>query len=170
MRALNQRFGMRTTWYVPLGVKHFLTKWGVKKVVEMDWWQEVEHFRTKATTTTTAEAAATTAGGAAGAAGSSSSGSGKPAAAAADVTVSVGASAAAPAAGGQQQQQQPSAALRIAYVPAQHWSARGLMDRNHSLWGGYVVTDDATGQRFYFVGDTGAHGRRLKAGGWAGGG
>jgi L-ascorbate metabolism protein UlaG (beta-lactamase superfamily) len=38
-------------------------------------------------------------------------------------------------------------------VPAQHWSRRGLLDENRSLWGGYVI--DAGGTRFYFAGDTG---------------
>lgn len=38
-------------------------------------------------------------------------------------------------------------------VPAQHWSARGLLDRNRTLWCGWVVS---TGNfRFYFSGDTG---------------
>lgn len=38
-------------------------------------------------------------------------------------------------------------------VPAQHWSARGLFDRNRTLWCGWVVS---TGNfRFYFSGDTG---------------
>ena len=38
-------------------------------------------------------------------------------------------------------------------VPAHHWSARGLNDRNHSHWGGWVLTHGS--QRVYFAGDTG---------------
>ena len=43
--------------------------------------------------------------------------------------------------------------LSVSFVPAQHWSARGLTDRNRSLWGGWVL-DDAR-HRIYFAGDSG---------------
>lgn len=43
--------------------------------------------------------------------------------------------------------------LRVHGVPAQHFSGRGLRDRNRSLWCGYVYEKD--GQRHYFAGDTG---------------
>jgi L-ascorbate metabolism protein UlaG (beta-lactamase superfamily) len=39
------------------------------------------------------------------------------------------------------------------FVPARHWSARTLWDRNRSLWGGWVMAQD--GYRFWFAGDTG---------------
>lgn len=39
------------------------------------------------------------------------------------------------------------------YVPAQHFSARGLFDRNRRLWGGFVVETPAG--TIYFAGDTG---------------
>ncbi|QWT21871.1 MBL fold metallo-hydrolase [Bacillus sp. NP157] len=39
------------------------------------------------------------------------------------------------------------------FVPARHWSARTLWDRNRSLWGGWVMAQD--GFRFWFAGDTG---------------
>ena len=48
---------------------------------------------------------------------------------------------------------EPRAGLRISYVPAQHWSARGIFDRRRMLWGGHVV-ESAAG-RVYFAGDTG---------------
>jgi N-acyl-phosphatidylethanolamine-hydrolysing phospholipase D len=38
-------------------------------------------------------------------------------------------------------------------VPVQHWSARGLGDRNETLWGGWAVF--APDLRWYFSGDTG---------------
>ncbi len=44
-------------------------------------------------------------------------------------------------------------ALKITFVPAQHFSARGLFDRQKSLWGGYVI--ESHGRRIYFAGDTG---------------
>ena len=44
-------------------------------------------------------------------------------------------------------------ALRITFVPAQHFSARGLFDRRRSLWGGYVI--ETGGRRIYFGGDSG---------------
>jgi L-ascorbate metabolism protein UlaG (beta-lactamase superfamily) len=39
------------------------------------------------------------------------------------------------------------------FVPAHHWSGRGLWDRNRTLWGGWVLHHPAL--RFYFAGDTG---------------
>ncbi len=57
--------------------------------------------------------------------------------------------------------------VRITYVPAQHFSARGLNDRNAALWGGFVVEafpsrhDAASSSSYstrlavYFAGDTG---------------
>ncbi len=45
------------------------------------------------------------------------------------------------------------AGARVTYVPAQHFSARGLHDRNRSLWGGFVV--EAHGAVVYFAGDSG---------------
>jgi len=44
-------------------------------------------------------------------------------------------------------------ALAVHFVPAQHWSARTLRDRNRTLWGGFVV--EASGFRFIYTGDTG---------------
>ncbi len=45
------------------------------------------------------------------------------------------------------------AGARVTYVPAQHFSSRGLYDRNKSLWGGFVV--EAGGAVVYFAGDSG---------------
>jgi len=43
--------------------------------------------------------------------------------------------------------------ITICTVPAQHFSARSLMDRNKTLWVGWVIkSEDVT---YYFVGDTG---------------
>lgn len=39
------------------------------------------------------------------------------------------------------------------FVPAQHFSGRGIQDRNSTLWGGWVLAID--GFRLYFAGDTG---------------
>jgi N-acyl-phosphatidylethanolamine-hydrolysing phospholipase D len=43
--------------------------------------------------------------------------------------------------------------LRVHCVPAQHFSGRGLLDRNRRLWAGFVV-EGAT-RRVYHAGDTG---------------
>ncbi len=43
--------------------------------------------------------------------------------------------------------------LRVGCVPAQHWSARTLWDRNRTLWCGFTVHAGDFG--FYFAGDTG---------------
>ena len=42
---------------------------------------------------------------------------------------------------------------QITAVPAQHFSGRGLFDKNQTLWCGYVV--ESKEKTFYFVGDTG---------------
>lgn len=43
--------------------------------------------------------------------------------------------------------------LRFHFVPAQHFSSRIGVDRNKTLWGGWVI--EAPGLRSYFAGDTG---------------
>jgi L-ascorbate metabolism protein UlaG (beta-lactamase superfamily) len=43
--------------------------------------------------------------------------------------------------------------LDVTFVPAEHWSRRGLLDTNESWWGGYVIEHD--GLRVYHSGDTG---------------
>lgn len=42
---------------------------------------------------------------------------------------------------------------KIYSVPVQHWSARGIWDRNKALWAGWVL--EHPGFRFFFAGDTG---------------
>ncbi len=48
------------------------------------------------------------------------------------------------------------AGVRVHCVPAQHFSGRGLADRNRRLWAGWVVEGKA--RRFYHAGDTGYFG------------
>lgn len=43
--------------------------------------------------------------------------------------------------------------ITLAYVPARHFSGRGLCDRNRTLWGGFVIKGPAGS--VYFAGDTG---------------
>ena len=43
--------------------------------------------------------------------------------------------------------------VTIAFVPAQHWTRRTLMDTNRSHWGGWIIKD--SNQTIYFVGDSG---------------
>ncbi len=44
-------------------------------------------------------------------------------------------------------------ALTATAVPAHHWSGRGLFDRNHSHWSGWVLRSG--GHAVFFAGDTG---------------
>ena len=43
--------------------------------------------------------------------------------------------------------------LRVTYVPTQHFSGRGMLGRNRTWWGGFVIESEK--RRVYFVGDTG---------------
>ena len=43
--------------------------------------------------------------------------------------------------------------MRLVLTPAQHWSARGVLDRRRTLWGGWAAL--APAGRFYFAGDSG---------------
>jgi L-ascorbate metabolism protein UlaG (beta-lactamase superfamily) len=42
--------------------------------------------------------------------------------------------------------------VRVTFVPAQHWSRRGLLDANRVLWGGFVI--QGTRATIYHSGDT----------------
>ena len=43
--------------------------------------------------------------------------------------------------------------LRVTLVPARHWSARGLTDRNKALWASFII--DTPAGRIYHVADSG---------------
>jgi len=43
--------------------------------------------------------------------------------------------------------------IPITLTPAQHNSARGMFDRNHALWGGFLI--EVAGKRILFAGDSG---------------
>lgn len=43
--------------------------------------------------------------------------------------------------------------VHLNFVPVRHWSARGIFDRNQSLWGGYVIQIEQA--QFFFSGDSG---------------
>ncbi len=53
--------------------------------------------------------------------------------------------------------------LRVHCVPAQHFSGRGVSDRNKSLWCGFVVQSAQMGDEYYFAGDSGygSHFKRI---------
>lgn len=42
--------------------------------------------------------------------------------------------------------------LRVTFVPARHWSRRGVLDTNRSWWGGWVV--EGGGRQVYHAGDS----------------
>ncbi len=50
-------------------------------------------------------------------------------------------------------EQQITEGITIACVPAQHFSGRGMFDRNKTLWAGYVIKSERG--NIYFAGDTG---------------
>lgn len=49
--------------------------------------------------------------------------------------------------------------IRFHFLPAFHWSQRGLFDKNRSLWGSWMI--EVAGKRIYFGGDT-AYSRHFK--------
>jgi L-ascorbate metabolism protein UlaG (beta-lactamase superfamily) len=51
-------------------------------------------------------------------------------------------------------------AVTLSFLPAFHWSQRGLFDHNSSLWGSWMI--EADGKHVYFGGDS-AYGRHYKA-------
>ncbi|MCU0426270.1 MAG: MBL fold metallo-hydrolase [Candidatus Kapabacteria bacterium] len=55
------------------------------------------------------------------------------------------------------------ATMHIHCVPAQHFSGRGVSDRNKSLWCGFVLQSAQTTEELYFAGDSGygAHFARI---------
>ncbi len=50
-------------------------------------------------------------------------------------------------------QRASGAPLPVTLTPAQHFSARGMLDRNRALWGGFLI--EAGGRRILFAGDSG---------------
>lgn len=51
--------------------------------------------------------------------------------------------------------------VRFEFVPAHHWSRRGLRDMNRTLWGGWLI-QAASGPLLHFAGDSG-YGERFTA-------
>ena len=47
----------------------------------------------------------------------------------------------------------PRPGVTVTFVPAQHWSRRGLFDLRRTLWGGFLI--ETSSARVYFAGDTG---------------
>jgi L-ascorbate metabolism protein UlaG (beta-lactamase superfamily) len=50
--------------------------------------------------------------------------------------------------------------IKVQAVPAQHFSGRGMLDRDATLWCGYVLT--TTAGKIYFAGDTGYNEKTFK--------
>ena len=55
--------------------------------------------------------------------------------------------------------------LKITLTPARHWSRRGLLDTNRSLWGGFVI--EAGGVAVYHAGDSGYCDAFREVGSWS---
>lgn len=92
------------TWVVPLGLKQWFQKQGIRQVIELNWWEETKI--------------------------------------------------------GLQGQE-----VGITAVPSQHFSGRGIWDKNRRLWSGFVVDfmrKKKQNKRLYFVGDTGYNRKDFK--------
>ena len=50
--------------------------------------------------------------------------------------------------------------IRLTALPSQHWSARGLFDRNKTLWASWLI--EINGKRIWFAGDTGYNNQDFK--------
>jgi N-acyl-phosphatidylethanolamine-hydrolysing phospholipase D len=90
-------------WCVPLGMRDSVSRCGVHRITEQDWWTSTTHTVTPA--------------------GSLANGN--------------------------------APVVRVQAVPAQHFSGRGLTDRDRTLWCGWVIEVD--GRRIYFAGDSALH-------------
>lgn len=77
------------TFLVPIGMSHVMKKFGAKKIIELDWWQETLFEN-----------------------------------------------------------------LKISASPANHFTSRGLFDRDRTLWCGYVI-ETSDEKKIYFAGDSG---------------
>ena len=51
------------------------------------------------------------------------------------------------------QNSEQSELAKIVFTPANHWSGRGICDRNKALWGSWLVIG-SKGDKFWFGGDT----------------
>ena len=51
-------------------------------------------------------------------------------------------------------------AIKITALPSQHWSARGLFDRNETLWASWLI--EVNGKTIWFAGDTGYNDKDFK--------
>ncbi|KAJ1908821.1 hypothetical protein IWQ60_011511 [Tieghemiomyces parasiticus] len=91
--ACVEQLGDSVLWFVPLGMRQWFTRHGIRRVVEMNWWQFC------------------------------------------DLRVVTRRPSAEPGS-------EPVVMVhrfRVAATPAQHWSGRGLLDSNRSLWCGWFV-------------------------------
>ena len=89
VRRIADRFP-DTPWLCPLGLGRLLHSYGVRQVIERDWWQSID-----------------------------------------------------------------TASFTATCAPAQHFSARGISDRNQTLWCSWMI--EADGARVFFAGDTALH-------------
>ena len=98
-----------------LGNRAFLQEFGLRRVTELDWWQQVRARNGRQMRT----------------------GSGQPAPAGSENQIPAG--IAAPAASAA-----PAEGPVVTLTPAQHWSSRRPRNRNRTLWGGFMLQVEAT--------------------------
>lgn len=122
-----RRIGNRALWVVPLKVKNILRGIGITNCIELDWWESRElKFPNHLYSSCTPTASAT-------AARSHSSSSSDES--------------------HRRCQESSDKSVTVTCLPAKHWSARTLFDKNYTLWGSFSIVS-STGS-YYFAGDTG---------------
>jgi hypothetical protein len=133
-----RRFGNGLAWYVPLGLASWFKARGITNVTELGWWEERQHPGSKVGAGRAARPR--------GARGQARTGG------RADTGLRAGAHYRVPPA---TRPARPPARtqVRLVLTPAQHWSARGPLDRRRTLWGGWAVVGRRA--RAWFAGDTG---------------
>lgn len=131
VKDINERFGNKCRWIVPLGVGEYMQSMDVENFVELDWWQK-DCFHVGYSPATTKPINIKN----------------KP-----KVVTSRTSSYAIPVEQTSRATRSNRIELDVYLTPTQHWSRRGLNDMNKSLWGSFTIVS-GSGSTFFFTGDS----------------